>query len=81
MVTRRGSGLLFPSVLEGGEKGELAFTLALMTTNLQIHLRAARMEDKRYTMSSFRVGRAATHSMDFTGVDVLRDTWGASPQR
>ena len=34
MVTRRGSGFLFPSVLEGGEVGELALTLAQRATNL-----------------------------------------------
>ena len=37
---------MFPSVLEGGEKGEQALTLAQMTTNHQTHLRAAGMEDK-----------------------------------
>ena len=35
-----GSGFLFPSVLEGGEKGELALTPAQMTTSLPTHLRA-----------------------------------------
>ena len=34
MVTRRGSGFLFPSILEGGEMGELALTAAQMATNL-----------------------------------------------
>ena len=41
-----GRGLLFPSVLEDGEKGGLALALAQMT-NLQTHVRAARMEDTR----------------------------------
>ena len=40
-----GSGFLFTSVLEGGEKGELALTRAQMTTNLPIHLREVSMED------------------------------------
>ena len=34
MVTCRGSGFLFPSVLEGGEMGELALTPVQMATNL-----------------------------------------------
>ena len=34
MVTRRGSAFLFPSVLEGGEMGELALTPAQMAINL-----------------------------------------------
>ena len=38
-----GSGFLFPSVLEGGEKGDVALTATQMTTNLQTHLRAAGM--------------------------------------
>ena len=42
-----GSGFLFPSILEGGDKGDLALTPAQMTANLQTHLRAAGMEDKR----------------------------------
>ena len=35
------------------------------------HLRAAGMEDKRYTMHSFRVGGAAGHNKDGTVIDVL----------
>ena len=33
MVTCRGSGFLFSSVIEGGEMGELALTPAQMATN------------------------------------------------
>ncbi|CAM9635092.1 unnamed protein product [Laminaria digitata] len=66
-----GSGFLFPSVVESGEKGDLALTPAQMTTNLQTHLRAAGMEGKRYTIHSFRVGGAASHNMDGTAMDVL----------
>ena len=44
-----------------------------MTTNLQTYLRAAGMKDKRYTMHSFRVGGAASHSMDSTAMDVLME--------
>ena len=67
MVTRRGSGFLFPSVLEGGEMGELALTPAQMANNLQTRLRTARMEDTLYTIYSFRVRGAASHSMDGAG--------------
>ena len=56
-----GSGVCFTSVLEGGEKGELALTPAQTTTNLQTHLRVAVMEDPRYTMQAFRVGGAASY--------------------
>lgn len=42
-----GSGFLFPSVLENGAKGNLALTPAQITSNLQIHLRAAGVEEKR----------------------------------
>ena len=51
-----GAGFLFPSVLERGEKGNLALTPAQMTSNLQTHFCGQRMEDKRYTLHSFRVG-------------------------
>ena len=71
-----GSGFLFPSVLEGGEKGELALTPAQMTTNLQTHLRAAGMEDKRCMMHSFRVEGAASHDIDGTAMDVLMEHVG-----
>ena len=71
----KGSGFLFPSILKGGEKGEMAFTLAQMT-NCQTHLRAACIEDKRYTMHSFRVGGAASHSMDGTAMGVLMEYVG-----
>ena len=75
------SRFLFPSVLEGGKKGELALTPAQMTTNFQTHLRAAGMEDNRYTMHSFRVGGASSHNMDGTAKNVLMEsTWGESPQ-
>ena len=67
----RGSGFLFPSVLEGGEKGYVALTAVQMTTSLQAHLRAAGMEYKRCTMHSFRVGGAASHNMDGTAMDVI----------
>ena len=67
MVTRRGSGFLFPSVLEGGEMGELALTPAQMATNLQTRLRTARLHDTRYTIHSFRVRGTASHSMDGAG--------------
>ena len=62
-----GTGLLFPSVLEGGEMGELSLTPAQITTSLQTRLRTARVEDNRYTIRSFRVGGAASHSMDGAG--------------
>ena len=67
MVARRGSRFLFSSILEGGEMGELALTPAQMGTNLQTRLRTARMEDTRYTINSFRVRGAASHSMDGAG--------------
>lgn len=54
-----GLGFMFPRVLEGGEEEERASTPAQMTTNLQIHLWAAGMEDERYTMHFFRVRGAA----------------------
>ena len=49
-----GSRFLFPSVLDGGEKGELALTPTQMTTILQTH-QAPGMEDKRYTMHPFEL--------------------------
>ncbi|CAN0147179.1 unnamed protein product, partial [Laminaria digitata] len=70
-----GQGFLFPSVLESGEKGDLALTPAQMTTN-QTHLRPAGMEGKRYTMHSFRVRGAASHNMDGTAMDVLMEYVG-----
>lgn len=61
-----GPGFTFPSVrlIQDGEKGEVALAPASMTANLQIHLRAVHMEDKwyQYTTTSFRVGRAASHT-------------------
>ena len=71
-----GSGFLFPSVRDNGEKGNRALTPAQMTSNLQTHLRAAGMDDKRYTLHSFRVGGAASHHMDGTAMDVLMEYVG-----
>ena len=51
--------------------GELALTPAQMTTNLQSHLRAAGMDDKRYMMHSFRVAGAASHNIDGTTMYVM----------
>ena len=34
------------------------------------------MEDKRYTMGSFRVGEATSHSMDGTAMGVLMEYVG-----
>ena len=70
-----GSGFLFSTVLDCGEKGELALTPTQITTNLQTH-RAAGMEDKRYTMHSFRMGIAAGHNMDGMAIDVLMEYEG-----
>ena len=67
----KGSGFLFPNVLEGREKGDVALTAVQMTTSPQAHLRAAGMEYKRYTIHSFRVEGAASHHMDGTAVDVV----------
>ena len=79
-VLAEGSRLPFPSVLEGGKKGELALTPAQMTTNLttnlQTHLWAAGMEDKWYTMHSFRVGGATSRNMDGAVMDVLMEYVG-----
>ena len=66
-----GSGFLFPSVRENGEEGNLALNPTQMTANLQAHLRAAGMENKRYMFHSFRVGGVASHDMDGTAMDVL----------
>ena len=68
-----GSGFLFPSVRDNGENGNRALTPAKMTSNLQTHLRAAGMNDKRYTLHSFRVEGAASHHMDGTAMDVLME--------
>ena len=38
-------------------------------TNLQTQLRVSRMEDKRYTMHSIRVGGVTSHGMDGTAMD------------
>ena len=63
LVTGIDSGflLLFPNVKKCGNMRYLALTPARMTTNLQIHLRAAGTEDiKRYTArSSGWAGRRA----------------------
>ena len=66
-----GSGFLLPSVLECVKK-KLAMTPAQMTTNSQTRFRGASMEDKRYTMRSFRVEGAANQSMDGTAMDALK---------
>ena len=71
-----GSGFLFPSVRDNEEKGNLALTPAQMTANLQAHLHAAGMEDKRYALHSFRLGGAASHHMDGTAIDVLMEYVG-----
>ncbi len=71
-----GSGFLFPTVGAGGKKGDRAMTPAQMTTNLQSHLRVARMEDKRYIMHSFRVGGAASLGMEGTAMDVIMEYVG-----
>ena len=42
-------------------------------TNLQTQLRVSRMEDKRYTMHSIRVGGVTSHGMDGTAMDVLME--------
>ena len=76
MGTRPGSRFLFPSVLEGGEKGEQVLTPAQMTTNLLTHLRMVGIEDKRYTMHTFRVGGATSRNMDGTAIDVLAEHLG-----
>ena len=72
----KGSSFLFPSVRENIEKRNLALTPAQMTANLQAHLRAAGMEDKRYTLHSFRVGGAASHHVDGTAMDALMEYVG-----
>ena len=63
-------------MIEGGETEELASTPAKMTANLQTHLRAAVMEDKRYTMLSFRVEEVASRNMDLTAMGVLKEYVG-----
>ena len=68
-----GSGFLFPSILEGGEKGDVALTAAQMITHLQTHLRAAGVGDKRYTMRSFREKGAASHHMDATRMGTVME--------
>lgn len=72
-VGTRGGAFLFPSVLESGAKGNVVLMPAQMTSNVQIHLRGAGMEDKRYILHSFRVGAAASHDMDGTTMDVLME--------
>ena len=54
----------------------MALTAVQMTTSHQAHLRATGMEYKRYTMHSFRVGGAASHSMDGTAMEVLMEYVG-----
>ena len=71
-----GSGFLFPSARDNEEKGNLALTPAQVTANIQAHLHAAGMEDKRYALHSFRVGGAASHHMDGTAMDVLMEYVG-----
>ena len=48
-------------------------TTAQMTTNRHTHLRAEGMEDKWYTIHSFRVGGEASHNMDGTAMGVLME--------
>lgn len=73
-----GPGILFPSVLESGAKRRLALAPAQMTLNLQSHLRAADMEDKRYTLHSLRAGEggAATRHIGVTAMGVLMEYVG-----
>ena len=71
-----GSGFLFPTVVENGDKGNLALTPAQRTSNLRTHLSAASVEDKRYTLHSFRVGGAGSHHMDNTAMDSLKEYVG-----
>ena len=53
-----------------------------MTAKFPVHLRAAGMEDKRYTMHSLRGGGAAidSHNINGTAMDVLIETRGGSSQ-
>jgi len=53
-----------------------------MTAKFQAHLRAAGMEDKRYTMHSLRGWGAATntHNINGAAMDVLIETRGGSSQ-
>ena len=64
-----GSQFLFPSVRIRRE-GEMALPPAQMTTNLPTDLRAVGMEDKWYTMHSFRVGAVASRNMDGTAMGI-----------
>ena len=59
--TRQLQYLCRESVLQDEEKREQALTPAPTTANLQTHLRAPNMEDKRYTMRCFRIGEATSH--------------------
>ena len=50
----------------------MALTPVRMTTNLQIHLRAAGTGDmKRYIRALFWLGGAASHKMDRTDVGIF----------
>ena len=48
----------------------MALPPAQMTTNLPTDLRAVGMEDKWYTMHSFRVGAVASRNMDGTAMGI-----------
>lgn len=74
-----GSEFLFPVVLDGREKGNLALTPAPVTTT-SWPIGAAGMEDKFDAMHFFRVGGAASRIMDATTMDVSMNTWNGGPQ-
>ena len=78
-----GSEFLFPGVLKGGEKGNLALMpgqMKMTTISRPICGRLAWRINKRDEMCSFRVGGAASHIKDTTAMDALMNTWGGSPQ-
>ena len=55
MVTRRGSGFLFSSVLEDGEMVELALTPAQIGTRIHALLQTALMEDAVLDLSLIHI--------------------------
>ncbi|CAM9535322.1 unnamed protein product [Laminaria digitata] len=70
------NGHVFPAVRADGGRCRLSVTTAQMTVSLQAHLRVAGLEDKRYTMQSFRVGGAGSQHLAGTAVGAVMQLVG-----
>ena len=74
-VIYKKKGHLFPVVLPGGGRGDVALTAPRMVTALQGHLRAAGLPSK-FTMHSFRSGFSLSKSLAGTPMDEIMHMGG-----